>query len=373
MSGPYTFLTTGSWARHAGTFRLRELGAALIERGVDVAYVLDDVPANHDVGIHEQARVSYVMPATGLRQLTSRRETLRALAPSFVHVLDPAAKPFLALAGTRLPVVGDWDEWPSRRPHAPLRAAAERYLDRWLRRRAVHTVVASRYLQDQLGALHGLDATYIPNAVFEHSYSDGMTPYERPTAVYMGNYYPAYDHDLLFDAAVLLAARGSSARIDFIGDGLDLPQWRAFVDELGLTNVRIMGYLAGKELWRRLRHAHVLLLPIRPTVLNRARCPMKTFSYAQARRPVIANAVGEVPAVLGAAAKYVEPTPEAFADAIEFAFASDRPDDVEFRAGEQSWAKRAETLALALGLTLDSLSPGATRAADRRRLHEAVS
>ena len=133
----------------------------------------------------------------------------------------------------------------------------------------------------------------------------------------MGNLYPAYDHDLLFDRDLLLKAPGKSPRITFLGHGPDLEKWRSFVKENGLSNVEVPGFTTGEELWRRLRHAHVLLFPIRETIINLARCPSKTFAYAQARRPVIANRVGEIPEVLGKKATYVEPTAEAFADAIE--------------------------------------------------------
>lgn len=345
----YCFLTSGSWTRNASAFRLRELGSALCEEGFDVGYIVDDRPEHREgLGLHPDAWVGYVAGAESPAQLIERRRALRRVRPDVVHVLNPLPKLCLALAGTRYVVVGDWDEWPSQRPHGPARRLLELHLDRWLRRRAAMTVVASRHLQDRFRELHSLNSLYLPYATLRNPYDDGESPFEAPTGVYMGNLYPAYDHDLLFEAAALLAKRGARPRLQILGGGPDLERWRRFVADRGLSNLDVVGYVEGAELWRRLRHAHVLLLPIRETTLNLARCPMKTYSYAQARRPVIANAVGEVVSVLGAAAEYVEATPEALAAAIAHAFAVESLPDVDYGVQDHTWSRRARTLAVAL-------------------------
>jgi glycosyltransferase involved in cell wall biosynthesis len=233
------------------------------------------------------------------------------------------------------------------RPYGLVRRTMERYLDHWQRERAALVVVASRYLQDQFHQRFGLESTYIPYAAYLPDQPETTSPFSERTAVYMGNLYPAYDHDLLFEAAVRLKARGKRPRITFMGHGPDLERWRAFVKEKDLSNLDVAGYTTGAELWRRLRHAHVLLFPIRPTLLNLARCPSKTFAYAQARRPVITNRVGEIPEVLGERATYIDPTPEAFATAIEQGMEREQG-DVDYEVERQNWGARAETLLAAL-------------------------
>jgi glycosyltransferase involved in cell wall biosynthesis len=242
-----------------------------------------------------------------------------------------------------LRVVGDWDEWPARRLHPPVTKLVELFLDRWLRRRAWLTVVASSYLAQQFREGYGIDAVYIPYAVFPNDHPDGDSPYSEPTAVYMGNLYPGYDHDLILRAALELKRRGQTPAMTLIGGGPDLSKSRQFTTDNGLTHVTFRGYVDGPDLWQHLRHAHVLLLPIRPTVPNRARCPAKTYSYAQARRPVIASPVGEVPGVLGANATYVDATPGAFADAIADALSVPLP-DVDYNAHLQTWQARGAEL-----------------------------
>jgi glycosyltransferase involved in cell wall biosynthesis len=176
------------------------------------------------------------------------------------------------------------------------------------------------------------------------------SPFIQPTAVYMGNLYPAYDHDLLFQAALQLKSQRKSYPITFLGQGPDLEKWRTFVKDNDLPHLDVAGYTIGEELWRRLRHAHVLLFPIRPTLLNLARCPSKTFAYAQARRPVITNRVGEIPEVLGDKATYVDVTPEAFAAAIDAAMSRDNLPDVDYGIEQHNWSARTDTLLAALNV-----------------------
>jgi glycosyltransferase involved in cell wall biosynthesis len=133
--------------------------------------------------------------------------------------------------------------------------------------------------------------------------------------------------------------------LKILGWGPDLEKWRAWVKERGLSNVDMMGFHTGDFLWRHLRHAHVLLFPIRETIPNLSRCPSKTYAYMQAQRPIITNRVGEVAEVLQERAVYVDPTPEAFAAAIEQMMTPGvlHP-DVEYGVESHSWSVRTTTL-----------------------------
>ena len=345
----YCFFSLGSWEKNGTLLRLRDLGAALIRRGVDVSYLLDDVPWNRAMALDPRARAVFVADPRSWKQFPARRRLLRELAPDYLHIISPSPKAFLAAAGTRHRVVGDWDEWPARRPNPPIRKAILRFCDQWLRRRATRCVVASRYMQERFREEYGIDAAYIPHASFMPP--DAMVglsnPYAEPTAVFMGNLDVTFDNDILFGAAAILKQRGITPRIEVIGDGPDRAKWESFLRERGLTNVNITGYLEGVELSRRLRHAHVLLFPLRYSVPNVCRCPGKTFFYAQARRPVIATNVGEVPQVLKEKGIYVEPTAEAFADAITDAMSKPALPDVDYAL--ETWDTRAQALLDALG------------------------
>ncbi|MDB5321974.1 MAG: hypothetical protein JWN40_3605 [Phycisphaerales bacterium] len=346
----YVFLSTGSWENNASMVRLRELGKQMIARGIDVTYAVDDVDYNrNNLNVDPKANVVFTNNRGRFAQHRNRRRTIDQLKPDFVHVLNPAPKTCATLWGTQWPVVGDWDEWPAMRPSGLVRNAMNRYLDHWLRHRATLVVVASRYLQDQFHQRFGLQPIYVPYAAYLPDHPPTTSPFTRPTAVYMGNLYPAYDHDLLFQAAVLLKSQGKTHPITFLGQGPDLEKWRAFVKENDLPHLNVAGYTTGEELWRHLRHAHVLLFPIRPTLLNLARCPSKTFAYAQARRPVITNRVGEIPEVLADKATYVDVSANAFATAIDQAMQQELS-DVDYNIEQHNWSTRADTLLKALNL-----------------------
>ena len=343
----YCFFTIGTWQGNASMVRMRELGSEFIARGHRVTYLADDVPLNREkLNVSPKAEVVYTTDPSSISQITTRRKLLKQINPDFVHVLNPSFKAWLALAGLNVKVVGDWDEWPARREQlAWHRRMREKFLDRWLRNRSVLVVVASRYLQREFKQLFDLDAAYIPYATYLQQSPDGESPHAGPTAVYMGSFYPIYDHDLLLEAARILKDRGQSPHITLVGDGEDMPKMREFVDRNALTNVHLVGYQSGDDLWRHLRHARLLLFPIRETLLNLCRCPSKTFAYVQAKRPVIANKVGEVAEVLGDRGIYVEPTGQAFADAIERAMsATETERDVEYDLTTLTWSARADAL-----------------------------
>ena len=316
----YCFLTSGTWEANASFVRLREFGNELIARGHTVSCIANDFPYNIENlpgFFKDKAAVHIVRPSSGPGQILARRRILKSIKPDYVHVLNPFMKAYLALRFTGIRIIGDWDEWPARRPLPPARKAIEKFLDRWMRNHAHRRIVASKYLQREFEKQFHQDAAYIPYAAYLQPFEDGQSPFTEPTAVYMGNFYSAYDHDLLFEAAKILKSRGKMPKITLLGGGPDLEKWRSFASEQGLTNISLPGFVSGEMLWRNLRHAQALLFPIRENLLNLCRCPSKTFAYAQARRPVIANRVGEVAEVLGERGTYVDCTAQGFADAIE--------------------------------------------------------
>lgn len=348
----YCFFTAGTWQGNASMVRMREIGNEFLARSHRVTYLVDDVPFNHEkLNVSPKAQVVYTPNPSSISQITTRRMLIKQIGADYVHVLNPSVKAWLALAGLNQKVVGDWDEWPARRDQLSFhRRAREKFLDHWLRNRSTLLVVASRYLQRQFKDQFNLDAAYIPYATYLQQSPDGPSPHAEPAAVYMGSFYSIYDHDLLLEAALLLNQRGVRPNITLVGDGDDMPKMREFVAKNGLTNVHLVGYRSGDELWRHLRHARVLLFPIRETLLNLCRCPSKTFAYVQARRPVIANPIGEVAEVLGERGIYVEPTAQSFADAIERAMKSPATEpDVEYDLSNLTWSARADAVLAALG------------------------
>jgi glycosyltransferase involved in cell wall biosynthesis len=344
----YVFLTTGSWERNPSLMRARALGREFLDRGITVTYAVDDVPFNRTgLDVDPRASVAYTSDLGALSQIPARRRTLERLSPDFVHTINPAPKSCSALWGSKIRLIADWDEWPVRRPHPWQMTPLLKYVDHWFRNRAALNVVCSTYMRDEFRRLYGVEAAYIPYATYIDAQPETTSPFDVRTAVYMGYLQPIFDHDLIFEAARQLRDAGKPHPLTFIGGGPDVEQWREYVRQHDLRHVAVKGYVSDEDRWRHLRHAHVLLFPIRPTPGNLARCPAKTYAYAQARRPVITNRVGEVPNVLGDVPTYVETTSDAFAEAIDQAMSRDLA-DVDYHVERHNWAARAEALLAAL-------------------------
>ena len=343
----YCFLLTFG-LKHPASLRMQQLGAELIRRGIDVSYILtDDGVAPADPLLRDRARFEWIAPGSFLKAMLARRRALRRLRPDFVEVLNPHIQTLVPLIGLRnLRVVALWDEPLFLHDISPGARIASYLWNRWLLARAWLKIVASRQLQVLLHESYRVDATYLPHVTYlRPPLDDGPSPFDQSTVVYLGTLFPVWDHDLIFAAARELARRGESASICVIGTGPDLERWRSYLRENQLTRVSMTGFLSESEMWRHMRHAHALLFPMRPTLLNRSRCSSKLLAYAQARRPVIGNKVGEAPQILGEHLPiWVEPTPQAFADAIARITAAPPPPDVDYDLGRLSPQTRASEL-----------------------------
>ncbi len=346
----YGFLTLGPLS-NPGYIRARELGKALLDRGVEVGYVVNDIPENRPAQIDPRAEIRFVAHPRSVRQFAERRRAIRDLGLDYLEVFpDQHGRTWITLAGFHGPrIVGFWDEPSTVKDLGWLRHGFVVAMDRWLQKRADVRIVATREHQRLWREQHGMHALYMPHAAYLPTYPVGPSPFDRPTVVYMGNFYP-WDQDLIFDALALLARDGIRPPVLFMGTGPDLPKWQAFVRDHGLDQVTFAGYMTGEALFQRLRHAHVLLFPIRPTLVNKTRCPSKTLAYAQARRPVITCHVGEIPEMLGDQAIYVEATPQGFAEAIRAVVVAPPAADIDYDIGRHSWANRAADLLTEIGV-----------------------
>jgi glycosyltransferase involved in cell wall biosynthesis len=341
----YAFFASGSFRRNPSLLRALCLGRELLDRGVEVYYVADDIADNRAPEVFDhRARIAYVNPCRGLQQFTARRAAIANLSPSYVHVINVAPKTFAGLVRSRWKLIADYDERPACRPHSFWRKQRECAFEAWVNRRAVHVIVCSRHLQREWSALYGRTPTYLPYAIDSVERQPVPSPFSEPTAVYVGTFSKPYDLDLLFHAAKLLADRNVWPRICLVGRGPEWQMWSDFVKANGLSNVELPGFLDDAEMQRRVAHAHVLLFPIRPSPPNLSRCPYKTYMYAQARRPVIVNRTGEIPAVLGDLATYVDCTPESFAEAIQRAMQSPVLPDIDYGVERHNWGARADQL-----------------------------
>jgi len=73
----YCFMSLGQWENSASLVRVRELGAALLKKGIRVSYLVDDAWSNRDFKkFPEGSNIEWVIPSAGLKQFSARRAIL---------------------------------------------------------------------------------------------------------------------------------------------------------------------------------------------------------------------------------------------------------------------------------------------------------
>ena len=340
----YCFITTGSLETNASFMRLREFGRCLAAEGVDVHYVIDAAPCNDRVVRTLSFAACHRVDNVGrLGRVLTRRAVIRAAAPDVLHLLNPQPSNSATIFGTNRFVVSDWDELLSTRSKSTAMNVISWLCEVYARRRADLTVVASRHMQKMFHDRYAVDSVYLPYATYLEPLEEGASPFTRPSAVYLGNLHHDSDHDILLETWAGPLAGQEGPALHMIGGGTELRRVQDQVAKLGLKNVFVHGFLPWTDVWRYLRHASVLVFPIRDTQGNRMRCPAKTFAYMQAGRPIITNRVGEVAEVLRDLGTYVEPAPDAFAAAVMACVAERRP-DVRYPLEEHTWPARTHAL-----------------------------
>lgn len=345
----YGFLTFGP-INNAYYIRALGLGKALLDRGVEVVYILSDIPENKNV-VDERAELAFVKHSYTIQSFLRRRAIIRKRKLDFLEIFNDYVgaswlSVFALFSCSRL--VGFWDEAAIFKTMPWWFRQWVRYRDHWFIKNTVLRVTSTREHQRLWEQEHSEPVMYMPHACYLEAVQAKLSPYATNTFVYMGSFVKEFDADLLFEAILLLKKEGIAPSVYLMGTGPDILYWKKFVKIHGLDNVVFAGYVTGEERYNRLRFAHALLFPMRATVFNKTRCPSKTLAYAQVRRPIITNRVGEIAEMLEGKAIYVEPTPEGFAQAIREAMNNISLPDVDYHVENHTWALRAEQLLKAL-------------------------
>jgi glycosyltransferase involved in cell wall biosynthesis len=237
-----------------------------------------------------------------------------------------------------------WDEPSIAKPSSLPRSLYEELIAKFLVRQAHVHFAATKTLVLELAKRFRIRAEYAPHATYLAEMPKTISPYTSPTAVYLGNLYSLWDHDIIFEAARHLARRGKRPAIAIIGSGPEELKWKRFVAEHQLYNIQMLGRKTGVDLWSHLSHAHVLLFPIRNNLSNLTRCPSKTYAYAQTKRPIITCPVGEVAELLGDKASYVDANALSFALAIERSLQAETQNEIDYNLEAHTWDVRADSL-----------------------------
>lgn len=309
--------------RPKGTLAVRmlPLAQALVRRGHHVHILAPPVHNPHDAGQCENMGgvwVEHTLCPTLRGPRGTVQQVLMLLAPTLqqrpdvIHLFKPKGYSGLAALLTRLiapqiPLVldtDDWEGWGGWNELLPYPYAAK-MLFAWqeydLPGRTDAVTVASRTLQTQVWGM-GISPQhvfYLPNGT-----SPTMTMADSAVAapdapLTMVLYTRFWEFDVRDMVAVLVgvAQQCPTVRLRVIGTG-ERGEERQLVQLARRAGVGHMleccGWVESSTIPSLLRRAHIALVPLDDTLINRARCSVKLLELMAAGLPIVASAVGEV-------------------------------------------------------------------------------
>ncbi|MBI4505759.1 MAG: glycosyltransferase family 4 protein [Chloroflexi bacterium] len=321
--------------RRLGTVRARALplARALVARGHAVHLLVPpwDSPADagsewDDSGVH----IAHLPTPAGLawaRSVLPLARAARALRPDVVHSFKPIGpgagallvlQAWRAVAGRGPALLCDADDWEGSggwnvRRRGLVRRAAIAAQERLVLQRADGVTVASRALAEIVGHLRRGSVFYVPNGPSVCAAGGPRSaPRARAPVVLLYTRFAEFGLERFAWRWAAVVAREPRARLLLVGRGL-AGEERQLADLLAARGLRdtalFTGWLAEDDLPRYLQAADVALYPCDDTLANRTKSPVKLVELLAAGLPVVAEAVGEVPAYLleGRAGRLVAP------------------------------------------------------------------
>lgn len=308
------------------TMRMRALplAEALAARGWRVTMILPpwDDPASSGREWSEDGvtirHVSLPRRLTTLGIVHRMRGAVRAARPDLLHVFKPKGYGALAALGLerRYPLAVDTDDWEGRGGwnevggYSAAQRAVFAWQERTLPRRAAITTVASRTLETQVWGF-GVPrdrVVYLPNGIGAKRHGgwavarDGAARVRRQLGLDTAPTILLYTRFVEFPpdrpVALLRSVREAvpDARLLVVGRGLlgEEGAMHAEARRAGLDGaITHLPWVEGTVLPATLAAGDVAILPYDDTLLNRAKCSVKTLDLMVAARPIVADAVGQ--------------------------------------------------------------------------------
>jgi len=289
----------------AAYFRAIGMSTSIVKLGFEVSIICDDRIENiekiAELKIAGIKVLSYCARPR-IKSIFQLRKVLNNHKPDWVVQLNPTSKGLLGLVFTRHKVIGEWDEPRILAPQGLLKKLFSHVLHFWLKSRSKIHISCSRAFLEHLPK-----GKYIPHGQYVDNKNYRKNNSNEDYFVYLGNFFPLFDHDLLISGLESAAQRGFKPKIIMIGGGPDLEVWRSLCIKNNLLNITFMGYCKIEEWMPLLIGAKALLFPMRDTPLNRCRCSSKIFAYLASGKPVVAHKVGEVAELLDSVAYLAKP------------------------------------------------------------------
>ena len=269
----------------------------------DTTVVIDGVTLTHTA-------VATLPSVLGVaQQVGSLVQAVRRSMPDIVYLFKPKghaglAARWLELTNPHIPMVVDCDDregtggWNDVLPYP----RAARWLFDWQERtlppRAAAVTVASRTLQSLCWA-DGCRADgvfYVPNAADVPPVAELPTQRNGQTMVLYTRFWE-FDVAAFVPVLARICAVLPECRIDVIGTG-EQGEERTFASLVAAAGigpqVTMHGWLAPEAIGPVLAQASVALVPVRDTLINRARCSAKLLELLGAGITVVGHDVGEM-------------------------------------------------------------------------------
>jgi glycosyltransferase involved in cell wall biosynthesis len=304
--------------------RILPLATALVARGHRVTVLIppwDDPARSGQTWVEDGVTIRHIVLPRRFETLgivQRLRSALRATAPDLIHVFKPKGHGALAVLGLERhwPLVVDTDDWEGAGGwnDSGLYNAPQRTLFAWqersLPRHAAAATAASRTLQTQLWGF-GISrdrVAYLPNgitakrhgnwAVDRHGAAQVRQDLGLGTAPTILLYTRFVEFDPARPVAILRAVRERvpDARLLIVGHGFHQEEQTLFAAARAANISDALTHLPWVE-WSKLPATlavgDLAILPYDDTLINRAKCSIKTLDLMAAARPIVADAVGQ--------------------------------------------------------------------------------
>jgi glycosyltransferase involved in cell wall biosynthesis len=131
---------------------------------------------------------------------------------------------------------------------------------------------------------NGIDPTRLPSFV-----ESGMADRSGFTVMYAGGFAPAHALNVILAAAVRIQSLGyTHIRFALVGDGPEMGNVKSCIEEHGLTNVRLHGFVSKTSVYAVLQEADAFVVAARNLPVYRYGMSFnKVFDYMLVGRPVI--------------------------------------------------------------------------------------
>ncbi len=314
--------------------RMIPLAASLQALGDEVAIVAPPYTNPEDSGLSEIVRgvpLKNIVLGPENKLLAVPPNAWRLLraalaeGPDLIHLFKPKGYAgvagmlhlMLQQAGLRLPPLFlDSDDWEGKggmnelHPYSGLEKRFYSFQEQWITRRVLGVTVASRGLEQLVGAMPIEPARllYLPNCVTETELGDGAAARRKlaiapdaPVVLLYSRFFefPQEQLHLVFEriyrrlpgVRLLVVGKGRSGEeAELMAAGRE----KGFADALAMA-----GWVEPAQLPDYLAAADVAIYPFADNLVNRAKCPAKLTELLLAERAVVADRVGQI-------AEYVE-------------------------------------------------------------------